>query len=80
LLGSRSVDNQQRAHEISALLREGAAVLAAALPQDASCEDLEVRLGQSCNACLSIVNRCIARWSLIFVELELNETRHSVTW
>ena len=41
-LNSRSVDRQQRAHEIAALLREAPAVVAAALPPDASCEDLEL--------------------------------------
>ena len=41
-VNSSSVDRQQRAYEITALLREGADVVAAALPPDASCEDLEV--------------------------------------
>lgn len=41
-LNSHSVDRQQRAYEILALLREAPAVVAAALPPDASCEDLEI--------------------------------------
>jgi AP-4 complex subunit epsilon-1 len=39
---SRDVDKQQRAHEILALLRESPATVAAALPRDASAEELEV--------------------------------------
>jgi hypothetical protein len=41
-LNSRSIDRQQRAYEITALLRENPALVAAALPRDGSCEDLEV--------------------------------------
>lgn len=40
---SRNADLQQRALEIQALLSCDAATRAAALPHDASCEDLEVR-------------------------------------
>ena len=39
---SRDVDKQQRAHEIFALLRESPATVVAALPRDASAEELEV--------------------------------------
>ena len=41
-LNSRSIDRQQRAYEITALLRENPALVVAALPRDGSCEDLEV--------------------------------------
>ncbi len=42
MANSRSVDKQQRAHEILALLRESPATVAAAMPRDASAEELDV--------------------------------------
>lgn len=47
---SRSTDLQQRAYELQALLGLSADTLAAALPEDASCEDIEVRRRASPNA------------------------------
>lgn len=40
---SRSTDLQQRAYELQALLGLTADAVGAALPEDASCEDIEVR-------------------------------------
>jgi hypothetical protein len=48
---SRSTDLQQRAYELQALLGLSAETVGAALPEDASCEDIEVgtaRRGWSC--------------------------------
>ena len=65
-LNSRSIDRQQRAYEITALLRENPALVAAALPQDASCEDLEVN--PALPALDAYVNKALAEGASAYLQ------------
>lgn len=55
---SKQSDLQQRCLEFLQLAREGPAAMAAVLPVDASCEDVEVRV----LFCVCCVHVCVRRW------------------